>query len=223
MLQLHCPEIEICGEANNAAQAGNLIENEHPDVVFLDIQMPRGNGFELLKSRQHRTFSVVFVTAFPNYSIQAIRADAVDYLLKPIGAIELKSAVQRVRERQVGRSAKKTPAKPEKIAVPHSLGISIVALSELEYLEADNMYTTLHLCGRRSLLVSKPISEFEGMLGDERFFRIHKSYLINLDQLLLFHKSGGAEAELKTGVRLPVSRRRLAAFQRALSVYARAL
>lgn len=219
MVERHCPEVQIRGLASNMAQAHTLIKQHAPRLIFLDIQMPNGTGFDLLEKHQDAAFSVVMVTAFAHYGIDALKAGAIDYVLKPIRVSELKQSVDRVKKDQAKKPLRLGSTAPAKISVPHSKGVSIVSLKELVYLEADNMYTTLHLANGDSLFVSKSLKEFERVLDTNTFFRVHKSYIINLEYLRLFSKQGAQEVTLNSGVRLPVSRRRLADFQQVLNNY----
>ena len=217
LIQKHCPQLQVDGLASSVEEASEMISDKGPDVVFLDVQMPGCSGFDLLKSPGRITFSVVIVSAHAHYGIQAVKADAVDYLLKPIRVSELKEAVRKVQsitpQEDVADNA-------QKIAIPHAHGVSLVSVNDIEYLEADNMYTTLHLASKRPVLVSRGIKEFEVALPASRFVRIHKSFIVNLDFVHHFHRLGGGEVELMSGANLPVSRRRLSLFQDALSRYA---
>ena len=218
----NCPQIEICGLAENIETARLIIKDRKPDIVFLDIQMPGGDGFSLLKNYVERPFSVIMVTAFPDYGIQALRAGAVDYILKPLRVKELNAAVERAWEEQSRKriNAQKSTDPNAKISVSHTKGISFIQIQSISYLEADNMYTTIYLEDTSSLLVSRPIKDFESVLPEDSFFRIHKSYLINVFHMSRFSKATGGWVWMKGEKQLPISRRKLGLFQQMLRWYA---
>lgn len=214
LLGKHCPKVDVIGTANGVESADKIIRTEVPDLVFLDIEMPGLNGFELLTDGD-RDYAVIIVTAHQNYGIKAVKLNVLDYVLKPIRAMELKEAVNKVSTRNLDVE-KSTHSSKNKMAIPHSRGTSVISLDRIVCLEADNMYTTLHLIDHTVLVASKPIVEFEKALANTSFFRIHKSHMINFDHLLLFSKQDGQQVVLSNNATLPVSRRRLAQFEQAL-------
>lgn len=214
LLGKHCPQVDVIGTADDVESADKIISNQVPDLVFLDIEMPGLNGFELLTDGD-RDYAVIIVSAHQQYGIKAVKLNVLDYVLKPIRSKELKEAVNKATTRSFD-TEKSSYSSKNKMAIPHSRGTSVISLDRIVYLEADNMYTTLHLVDRTVLVASKPIVEFEKALANTSFFRIHKSHMINFDHLLLFSKQHGQQVVLSNDATLPVSRRRLAQFEKAL-------
>lgn len=216
LLQKHCPQIQVSGFACDINEAQSAIEAIRPEVIFLDVQMPGGCGFDLLQNYTDYPFEVVIVTAYPDYGIQAVKSGALDYILKPIRAVELTTAVQRAWKIRLKKRQWNSLGVEEsrKIAVSHSKGVSLICKKDIVYLEADNMYTTLHLENDTTLLVSKSIKSFEQSLPDDYFFRLHKSYIINFRHIEGFSKANGGTVWMKNQVEIPVSRRQLPLFQK---------
>lgn len=226
ILEDYCPEVELMGTAASAEQARKLLEEDTPHVVFLDIMMPSEDGFMFLQSLGSRPFQVVFTTAFRDYALKAIKENALDYLEKPIDIEELQKVVARVREME----EKKTPHLSEdrvtrvlesialtntveKTVVPTKDGLAIVKNTDILYLEADENYTTLYVVGGKKYVSSKGIKAFEEKLDPQMFFRIHKSYIINIaHHLKEFNRTEGNMAILSNGTQVPVSRRKLQEF-----------
>ncbi|MEN9640332.1 MAG: hypothetical protein RLZZ262_2201 [Bacteroidota bacterium] len=225
ILEDYCPDVELIGAASSADQARKLLEEEKPHVVFLDIMMPSEDGFMFLQSLKERPFQVVFTTAFRDYALKAIKENALDYLEKPIDIEELQKVVARVRELE-----KKTPPLSdgrmtrvlesialtntvEKTVVPTKDGLAIVKNTDILYLEADENYTTLYIVGGKKYVSSKGIKAFEEKLDPQMFFRIHKSFIINIaHHLKEFNRTEGNVAILSNGAQVPVSRRKLQEF-----------
>ena len=235
LLQEHCPEINIGGIAASVAEARKVIETTAFDLVFLDIAMPKENGFDLLPSIQCKNILVIFITAFDQYALRALKASAVDYILKPIDIQELKEAVQKTIERK--QTLQSFPEKQEdallnslvenlntrnkidKITLPHTHGFHVIDTSNILYIEADSNYSVFHLKNADKLVISKPLKEFEDMLDTSDFVRIHKSAIINLQYINGYSNKHGFEVILDNGIILPVSRRRTAEFQEKLREY----
>lgn len=235
LLHDNCPEVEIIGEAANIVNAKALIESEHPDVIFLDIRMPRGSeGFELLESIEKRDFFVVFVTAFKDYAMKAFNANAIHYVLKPIDEDELKSAVQKVLDAKL--VFEKLPENygtyfdslknlsidlenkgyGKKIAISHTKGIKLIETKNIVYLEAAGNCTMLHFTDGKRYLDTRTLKVYESILNPEEFYRIHKSHIINLEALKEYLNEDGHMAILKNGTVLPVARNRVSSFVKTL-------
>lgn len=235
LLQENCPEVIIDGIAGSVEEAKKIIEQKSFDLVFLDIAMPKESGFELLPTLQKNDILVVFITAFDQYALKALKASAVDYLLKPIDISELKSAVQKTIERQkIIKPTQNTldtsplntlsrnlsnPNRIDKITLPHTHGFHIVDTISIIYIEADSNYSIFHLKEGGKLVISKPLKEFEDILDASDFVRIHKSALINLQHVNGYSNKHGFEVILKNNVVLPVSRRRASEFQEKVKEY----
>lgn len=214
----------IIHEAASLQMALALIDSEKPDVLFLDINMPAGSGFDVLESTYYRNFEVVFITAYSEFAIKAIKAGAADYLLKPLNKAEFKLCLEKVVQRrqnvvelQLRRNMDLPDPYLEKTLQINQQNRSFqIAYVDIIYMEADNTYTTFFLANGRKLVASKPIIYFEKELGSKWFFRIHKSHIINL-----YHYRGHAGGNLKhvmmsDGATLLISRYRWAEFETKL-------
>lgn len=222
MLVNFCPEVEILGKAASVAEALPLIDEKQPNVVFLDIEMPGGNGFTLLEHYEEFPFEVIFTTAHDLYAINAIKFSALDYLLKPVNIRELQEAVKRA-EKKVGEKSeddrrqkidalKSNLAQGEqqftKIALPTSEGIDFIEIDNVIRVEAERSYSNFHLKGRKKIMVSKPLSEYEALLEACNFFRVHKSHMINLNHLEKYVKGKGGYVIMNDDSHVDVSIRR---------------
>ena len=231
LLQTHCPEVTSIADARSAKEARAHIEANKVDILFLDINMPNENGFELLSSVADQDFSVVFVTAYSEYAVRAFKANAVDYLLKPVDTDDMKKAVQKcmsrmesqVMKREVYRQSLsnlslslRQPGFPVRLTLPHLHGFRIVETSSIMHLEADGNYTTLHLTRGENLLVTRMLGDFEAILDPDVFFRAHKSVILNLHFVKEFASSDGYFAVMQNGDQVMISRRRLEDFMQAI-------
>lgn len=191
--------VDIVGKANNIKDAEEIILKKNPDLVFLDIEMPNGNGFDLLDKLENINFQIIFITAYNQYAIKAFKYSAVDYILKPIDISNLHYAIIRVKHLQekylgVKFSVLKDNLStdiPEKLALPTSESIEVVKTKNIIQFEADGNYTTVRIKSKEPVIVSKPVGEFEDILEGSCFFRSHKSHLINLKHInkVLRHKN----------------------------------
>ncbi|MCA6362239.1 MAG: response regulator transcription factor [Bacteroidetes bacterium] len=207
LLKIACPEIQVCGTATNALQAISLVKTEQPDVVFLDVEMPVANGFELLEHIRLPQTQVVFVTAHPSYSIRALRESVDDYLLKPVAIDELRGAVDRIIVRM----------NTVKTALPgESFRVKIITNSEVRFyppaeiicIKADGRYSEVVLRNQRPVVVTRNIGEFEQELQPYGFFRIHKSWLVNINEVVRILQTDGGFVELNNGMHIEISRRK---------------
>jgi two-component system, LytTR family, response regulator len=231
LIAAHCPWINVAGTARNIRSAVEFLQSNAVDVVFLDIEMPNGNGFELLPHIGKNT-SVVFVTAHNRYALKALKASATDYLLKPIDIDELVEtgnkllaindgtdpfSAQKEERYQALRGTMQHRQKVEKLILPHQRGFRVVNVSSIIYLEGDNSYTTVFTTNDAPAVVTRTLKDFEQMLEDDPdFFRIHKSYIVNLRHIHEFITEDGGYVILPGKQRLPVSRRRLGDFMRIM-------
>lgn len=225
LLGNYCPSIKIIDTAVGAESAAVLINDLKPDVVFLDIAMPRKNGFELLNMLTYMPL-IVFVTAYEKYALNAIKASAVDFILKPVDINELIKAeeklllIRAIREKNttedytavVGNLVHmlSNPGTIRKITLPDTYGYNIVDLEDILYLEGADNYTSFYLVNKKKIIVSKTLKEYEGFLSDLGFFRIHKSSIINLQHLKNINRENSIDVIMSDGHRLTVSRRRSA-------------
>jgi len=223
LLTNYIPSVQILGQAANAKEAFDLIQNEQPDLVFLDIEMPNGSGFDLLNLFPKITFEVIFVTAFDQYAIKAIKFCALDYLLKPIDAEELKTAVQKVNEKlgqptpspqydMLFENLKNDSDPNNRIALPSINGLEFVKVKQIIRCEADGRYTRFHLENESQKLVTKNLKEVTLLLESYSFFRIHHSHLINIHKITKYYKGDGGYVVMEDGSSIDVSRRKKDAF-----------
>jgi len=219
LLGEYCPAVEIAGEAASATAALKLIRQQEPDLLFLDIEMGSESGFDLLKSlsgNQH--FEVIFVTAFDRYGIQAVKACAIDYLLKPINILELTTSVEKalvqIAPRKENVRLKELIANidrgedEQRIAIPLMDKIEFVAISKIIRLEAEGNYTHIHLDGGKKYLVSKTLKEYHELLENHNFLRTHQTHLINYRKISAYMKTDGGYIAMDDGSQVPISRQK---------------
>lgn len=214
LLQLYAPELELAGTAGTIELARDLIKSTYPDIVFLDIRMNRESGFDLLEDAQQRAFEVIFVTGHDEYAIPAIRAEAVDYLLKPVDVFELKEAVERAK-RKLNAGAlnapTKTEASPQNEVLTVHLHSQVVMISpeEIVYAEANRRYCKVCLADGRSFMVPKSLSELQELWPTRRkFCRISRGILLNLKYVESYSKTWPCLIHVVGGFTFQVSRRK---------------
>ncbi len=218
LLSQNFPDIEIVGEADGVESGIELLKQAQPDIVLLDIKIKGGTGFNILQKVRPYNFMVIFITAFDEFAIKAIKFSAIDYILKPINETEFCTAVENAvstyeRNRvsiQVQNLLEhvEDKGKNRKIVLRTMESIFLVDLQDILFCESDNSYTTFYLCSGKEILVSKGIKEYEQMLAQYRFFRPHQRYLVNLHQIERIDKADGGAIILKNGVSVPISHRR---------------
>jgi two-component system LytT family response regulator len=235
LLEEYCPDVEVIGEASKKSQAKALIEASKPDVIFLDIRMPSGSeGFELLDEIEEKDFQVVFVTAFKDYAIRAFNANAVYYILKPIDIEELQTAVEKVtgtkkifeedpenfttyfQSLRHLSDALLRNKQSNRIAISHTKGLKIIEDDTITHLEASGNCTTIYFKEGNRYLDTRTLKTYESILDRTKFFRVHKSHIINLTMLVEYLSDDGHFAVLKNGLRIPVARNRVADFVKLL-------
>lgn len=217
MVKNHCREVELAGQAVSVSEAVALIKTLDPDLVFLDIEMPGANGFQLLEHFDEFRFEVIFVTAHDQYAIRAIRFSAADYILKPINSNDLKAAVEKVanrlkrknedhRLRELHRNLS-MPSTP-RIGLPMDGKIEFSEVGKIVRCQGESNYTHIWFENGRHLLVAKTLAEFEELLAEFGFTRVHKTHLVNFNYLASFVNYENNHVVLKNGEQIPVSRRR---------------
>jgi two-component system LytT family response regulator len=219
LLREYFPEINIVGYAEAVEDGIKKIEALKPNLVFLDIELKGGSGFHILQKIKERNFKVIFVTAFDNFAIRAIKFSALDYILKPINEFEFKNAVENALEviegteieeqinNFISHYEKRTQSK--KIILKTVDTIHLIDIANIIYAKSDSSYTTFCIEGEDDdIMVSKSIKEYEQLLGDYRFLRPHQSYLVNLNQVQRIDKKDGGFLILKNGIVIPISSRR---------------
>ncbi len=205
------PGAEVIQKDSVTAAAQYLQANE-VDVLLLDIHMPERNGFSLLREVKSRSFALVFVTAYREYAIQAIRQGAADYLLKPVKKSEFRAMLARMLNRVPETPGEKASYLDGRLSVSHQQGIRVLPLRDIVYLKADNTYTIFHLASGERFTSARPISRFAEQLDASWFVRVHKSFLINMAHFKEYRSCDGAQALMDNGDRLHISRYRLADF-----------
>lgn len=217
LLNTYCPNVEVVGSAHHAEKAIKDLSELNPDIVFLDIEMPEVNGFELLEYLPGKPFKVIFATAYSQHILRAIRASAFDYLLKPIDQEELQHCLQRyVKQKDVNvdgqyelltHNIKTKDPQKNKIALHSTQGFDVVEIDHILYGAAEGKYLRFFTCDNQEFLVSTHLKVYENTLSDYHFFRIHYSYLVNMNHIVAY-KNKTAKVVLSNGTELPVSVRR---------------
>lgn len=223
------PEIKIIATVNSIELAQEAITQLQPHLVFLDIEMPGGTGFDMLEKLNTINFDIIFTTAYDQYAIKAIKYSALDYLLKPIDPTELGEAIHRFSSKKHDQDLINDKFKTllsnlgsenshQKIAIPDGEGLSFVKIKDIVRFQSDGSYTYLHTLGdKKPILISKPIGDYQEMLTNETFIRVHRSHLINLEHVEKYIKGEGGVAVMIDKSKVEVSRRKKNDFIEALS------
>jgi two-component system, LytTR family, response regulator len=212
------PEVQVVATASSGEEGLTAINQNNPDVVFLDVSMPGMNGFEILEQISDINFSIIFTTAYDQYASMAFRKSAIDYLVKPVDKHELLDAIRKVTL-QLAKDPDTSPIinllknyrQPEalqRIAFPTRDGYEFIHPDHITYLEAEGSYTKVYLSENRNMLISKSLGDLAEMLPVELFIRIHHSYIVNKESITHFLRTDGGYVQLKTGIRLMVSKSR---------------
>jgi two-component system LytT family response regulator len=220
----YCPDVRIVGFATDISMGLNEILSKNPDIVFLDIAMPKGGGFELLNQIPERTFEVIFVTAYNEHAIKAFKYSAIDYLLKPIDIAELISAINKVRKTIVGTKINMInvlmdnlrSGSPKRLSLPTINGYEYVLIDDVIRIEAERSYCCFYLTDKRKFLVSKCLNDYHLLLENAGFFRIHNSHLVNMRYVKSFMRRDGGYVEMNDCTQVPVSRTRKEYFLNAM-------
>jgi two-component system LytT family response regulator len=212
ILETYCHDVEILGCADGVVSAIELVNKVKPDVVFLDINMPVLNGFDFLNEFDNRTFMTVFVSAHEEFGINAVKAGASDYLLKPINIKELKQTIKNLIALTNKKYSSQVVLESDKLMIPTSHGFDLLSYDDLIRLEADGCYTRIIVKGGKNKMVCRTLKEFEETLPVDSFFRIHKSHLINLKYIKGYSNFGGTHVTMQDGSRVEVSRRKAPEF-----------
>lgn len=227
LLGQYCPEVEIIGSAYNVAEAVSMINTHKPDLVFLDIQMPEQSGFQLLDQFESIDFEIIFVTAFSEFALRAFQVSAADYLMKPVDVARLKQAVSKVDKQLASSESRqkysllKTNLKTEsftRMALPVSDGLIFIELKDIVYLNADGPYCNVLTNSGQKYLVSKTLKKFEELLSSSpKFFRPHRSFLINMDYVQKFLRQDGGYVVLQDEHQIPIVKDKVSAFYELLN------
>jgi two-component system LytT family response regulator len=226
-ISLYCADVDIIAECENGEQGIVAIEAKEPDIVFLDVEMPRMNGFTMLQQLHNRNFELIFTTAYDHYAIRAIKFSALDYLVKPIEVEELCAAVEMVKQKRkqnTGNERLETllhnlmleKNQSNRIAIPSLEGLQFVEVNDIIYLEAESNYTIIYIKPSQKITVSKTLKDFEELLPHSTFIRIHHSWIINKNHVQKYLKGEGGQVIMSNGKRLDVARRKKEEFIKAI-------
>ena len=215
-LTRHCPQVEVVGQFTDSINGLRGIQQLRPSLVFLDIEMPLMNGFQLLERVGEINFHIVFVTAYDQYAVRAFRFSALDYLLKPVDTVDLVATVRRAEQmskinpQQLDLLRQNHPVAgsfmPSKIALPHASGMVFVDIRRIVYCEADSNYTRFYLENGEQYVVSKTLGDVQDVLESRDFVRVHRQYMVNLEHIQKLVKGEGTYLLMTNGVSIPVAR-----------------
>ena len=217
-LQRHCPEVNIVASCQGGKEGILAINKLKPEVVFLDVEMPQINGFEVLEMVRDINFEVIFTTAYDHFALKALKMSAIDYLLKPIAPESLKSAVEKVLNKnqklniqnQINNLLQNLKdvenMKAKRIILPTMEGLNFVALDQILYCVSDGAYSTVYLSDGNKILISKSLRYLEQILCDFHFFRVHKSYIVNLERIKKYSRMDGGTIVMSDGAQIKVAR-----------------
>lgn len=213
-----CPELQVVAMAQKPEEAMLLIRHHKPDVVFLDIEMPKMSGFRMLDELGTYDFEIIFTTAYNHYAIDAIRISAFDYLMKPIAIKDLQVAVDRLGKTRQTQTKEKIDilktsmndkkSQDDKIAIPTSEGLEFIPIKNILHIESSSNYSKIYFRETKAIVVTKLLKDFEDMLVPYRFYRIHNSHLINLNYIQKYVKSQGGQVIMQDGTTIDVARRK---------------
>ncbi len=233
LLKEYCPQVKVVGTAGSVEEAIKTIDELKPQLIFLDIALPDGDGFNVLENITHDDYRVIFVTAYDKYAIRAFEFSALHYLLKPISHIELQIAVKRYwkqkDDEEIDYKSKITTLKEninsdqQKILLPTSQGYEVISLDDIIRLEASHNYTECFLVDNQKILISRSLINFETILNDLQFVRIHNKHLINLKFVKKYIRGSGGSVKMSDESEINVSKSRKTEFLEKLAEYARQL
>jgi two-component system, LytTR family, response regulator len=224
-LKRHCPTVNIIGATSNAEEGLIMLLKTPPDLLFLDIEMPRLNGFDLLEKIGELSFQVVFTTAYDRYAVRAFKFSALDYLLKPIDPLELKATVDRADQKvrivqqqlDLLKQQLMSARRSSRIALPQLNGFIIADVEKIIYCESDSNYTRFFMKNKEQYLICRSLGEVESLLEGYSFFRPHKQYLVNTEEINRIIRDDGTALEMSNGKLVPVSRQKLDAIKQVFN------
>jgi len=218
MLKRHCPNAKVVGRAEGVKSGLKAIQTHHPDLVLLDIKMKDGTGFDLLEQIENIDFKIIFITAYDQYAIKAFKFSAFDYLLKPVESVDLKEAIDRadkISQQEVNTQLNTLAnnlltddQSKKKIILKTFDNIHLGKVRDIVYAESDGSYSTIYLASGENVIVSNTLKHYHEMLGNFGFYRVHKSYLINLEHIRRFEKAEGGYVILEGDAKVPVASRK---------------
>lgn len=222
-----CPNLQVVAMAQRPEEAMLLIRHHKPDVIFLDIEMPKMSGFRMLDELGDCDFEIIFTTAYNHYAIDAIRISAFDYLMKPIAIKDLQIAVDRLNRSRFAQTREKIDilktsmsdkkSQDDKIAIPTSEGLEFIPIKNILHIESSSNYSKIFFREAKAILVTKLLKDFEDMLVPYRFYRIHNSHLINLNYIQKYMKAQGGQVLMQDGTVIDVARRKKEEFLKMIA------
>lgn len=204
LLKKYCPDVQVVGTSSNVLDSIRKINLHKPQLVFLDVSMPSGSGFDLLDALVEINFQFIFITAFEKYAIDALRRNALDYLIKPVDFTELRNAVEKVKQ-TLAASAQVNPLLNSHLCVPVVEGIEFISYDEIIYLEAEGNYVKIHTTTNKPVVIAKTMKDLEAKLSPQVFIRCHRSFIVNLNKIKRYNKGDGGSLTLSNGVQIPLS------------------
>ncbi|CAN5555624.1 LytTR family DNA-binding domain-containing protein [soil metagenome] len=226
-LEEFCPTVQVIATAQKPEEAILLINHHKPDVIFLDIEMPKMSGFRMLEELGEADFEIIFTTAYNHYAIEAIRIAAFDYLLKPIAIKELQQTVDRLNEQRNYQTKEKIDilkssmnekrTQEDKIAISTSEGLEFIPIKNILHIESSSNYSKIYFNNEKTLMVTKLLKDFEDMLIPYHFYRIHNSHLINLNYIQKYLRGNGGRVIMQDGTTIEVARRKKEEFLKMIA------
>ena len=217
-LEKYCPVVKVVASFQKPEEAIPQVRQQKPDVLFLDIEMPKMNGFRLIEELGGFEGEIIFITAYNHFAIDAMRISAFDYLVKPVSIAELQMAIARLQQQRskhtkerlniLKQSIEENKSQENKIAVPTSEGLEFIVIKNIIRIESSTNYSRLYLTNKQPLLVTKQLKDFEEILTPYRFFRVHNSHLINLNYISKYIRGEGGQVVMENGDVVDVSRRK---------------
>lgn len=232
LLDVHCQHVDVIATASNVKEAIETIDSLKPNLVFLDIELPDGDGFEVLEKVNYKLFEIIFITAYDQYAVKAFELSALHYILKPINYLELIEAVDRFGNRNKSEDVfdkkfavlkNSLTGNSNKIILPDTSGLQIVDIDDIVRCEADHNYTICYLTNSKKLTISKSLNKFETLLEDVFFCRIHNKHLVNLKYIKKYNKGSGGSITMNDGAEINVSKGRKNEFLEKLNRFAKSL
>lgn len=228
LLKTYCPEVEILALCNSAKEGIDAINRLDPEIVFLDINMPEMNGFDMLEQVKNHSFEIVFCTAHDQFAIKAFKFAAINYLLKPVDPDDLKTTIQRIAEKRINISEdqysllmqklnRSSKSAPNRIALTTNEGLIFVETRDIVYCKAESNYTTVILSDNKKITVSRVLKELDEVLSGPEFFRVHSSFLIGINHVKKFIRGEGGHLVMDNGDSITVSRSRKQEFMELFS------
>ena len=226
-LEGFCPTVQVIAAAQKPEEALLLINHHRPDVIFLDIEMPKMSGFRMLEELKEIDFEIIFTTAYNHYAVEAIRIAAFDYLLKPIAIKDLQLAVERLNKKRTHQTKEKIDVlkssmsdkktQEDKIAISTTEGLEFIPIKSILHIESSSNYSKIFFQNNRSLIVTKLLKDFEDMLVPYHFYRVHNSHLINLNYIQKYLRGNGGRVMMQDGTEIEVARRKKEEFLKMIA------